>query len=84
MERLSVFAIIFVKLPPPFGGFTSSALLWEAKASVVANNAYYALSLLSKRESFSSFFNLQKLLLKLLLLAKGRWIQSLAIEDGGG
>ena len=40
------------KLPPPVLSLTlRSALLWGAKAPVVANIAYYAMSLLSKRES---------------------------------
>ena len=40
------------KLPPPVLSLTlRSALLGGAKAPVVANIAYYAMSLLSKRES---------------------------------
>ena len=56
-----------------------SALLWGAKAPVVANIAYYAMSLLSKRES--CFFLSFNWLHKLLLLDKRRWIQ--LAEDGG-
>ena len=45
--------LMFFPTPSPLRGLTlRSALLGKAKASVVANNACYALSLLSKRDSF--------------------------------
>jgi len=45
--------VLFFRTPSPLWGLTlRSALLGKAKASVVANNACYALSLLSKSESF--------------------------------
>ena len=49
-----MFLLVFsVKLPPPVLSLTlRSALLWGAKAPVVANIAYYAMSLLANRESF--------------------------------
>ena len=59
-EELENHAGAFSQTPSPLRGFTSSALLWETKVSVVANNAYYALSLLAKRESFFRFLSLEK------------------------
>ncbi len=46
---------LYIRTPSPLRGLTlRSALLGKAKASVVANNACYALSLLSKSESYLS------------------------------
>ena len=52
-EEFDSFASVFIQTPSPVLSLTlRSALLWGAKAPVVANIAYYAMSLLSKRESF--------------------------------
>ena len=56
-RSLKLFACVFIRTPSPFLSLTlRSALLWGAKAPVVANIAYYAMSLLSNRESILQLF----------------------------
>ena len=53
-EEFENFACVFIRTPSLNLSLTlRSALLWGAKAPVVANIAYYAMSLLSKSESIS-------------------------------